>query len=581
MSIGVLRLMAALVLVVLHAILGSTAARAAPCGGEVLTPGSSCGDQTKIGPAACPDPPPSGCGAFFSKGGGGFLDLLTCGFGGLGAPLSACQCDSLPGMRVTSDGKACIPDKPDCEGNATVKALSGVDPHCRTWPIKPKNAVDPNDKVGTLGVGIPGFLAKAGALNYAIHFENLAAATGAAQVVVVTDQLDKSAMDLATFQLGPITFGHVTLIPERGLQAFTGGVDLRPDLDLLVTVTAGLDISTGVVTWRFTSIDPGTGQFTQTDSGFLPPNTAPPAGEGSVMFQVTSKSALATGTTIQNQGSVVFDTNAAIVTPTWLNTIDQDAPVTHVLALPATQSSPTFTVQWTGSDLGSGIATYAVYVSDNGGAFTVWLPQTTDTQATYVGQAGHSYAFYSIASDQAGNVEAAKTIAEATTLVTQGATFTLAVSAIHGSITASPTAASYTSGAQVQLAAAPEPGYTFAGWTGDAASGGLVNPLTITMDGNKTVGASFVATSPCNFVLTPTDLHDLSAAGATPTISIVTPAGCTVVAMSFQPWVSVTAITPGAGTTTVQLQIAPNAGPPRATSVLLAERLFLITQSGQ
>jgi len=76
MSIGVLRLMAALVLVVLHAILGSTAARAAPCGGEVLTPGSSCGDQTKIGPAACPDPPPSGCGAFFSKGGGGFLTSL-------------------------------------------------------------------------------------------------------------------------------------------------------------------------------------------------------------------------------------------------------------------------------------------------------------------------------------------------------------------------------------------------------------------------------------------------------------------------------------------------------------------------
>ena len=69
------------------------------------------------------------------------------------------------------------------------------------------------------------------------------------------------------------------------------------------------------------------------------------------------------------------------------------------------------------------------------------------------------------------------------------------------------------------------------------------------MDATKTVGASFVTTGPCNFVLTPTDLHDPPAAGAPPTISIVTPAGCNVVAMSFQPWVSVTAITPGAGTT--------------------------------
>jgi len=67
-------------------------------------------------------------------------------------------------------------------------------------------------------------------------------------------------MDLATFQLGPISFGRITLVPERGVKAFTGGVDLRPDLDLLVTVSAGIDNATVIVTWRFTSIDPGTGR---------------------------------------------------------------------------------------------------------------------------------------------------------------------------------------------------------------------------------------------------------------------------------------------------------------------------------
>src|SRR5436853_486223 len=81
----------------------------------------------------------------------------------------------------------------------------------------------------------------------------------------------------------------------------------------------------------------------------------PPAGKAVVVFTVMPKSGLATGTAIQNQAVIVFDTNAPIATPTWLNTIDRDAPITHVLPLAATQTSPTFTVQWAGTDAGSGI----------------------------------------------------------------------------------------------------------------------------------------------------------------------------------------------------------------------------------
>jgi hypothetical protein len=308
----------------------------------------------------------------------------------------------------------CVPDKPakNCPPfqNPMLK-----DDHCLRYPIVPARAIDPNDKVGTIGAADRGFVPNVTPLNYAIHFENLATATGAAQAVVITDQLDRSTMDLATFQLGPISFGRITLVPERGVKAFTGGVDLRPDLDLLVTVSAGIDNATGIVTWRFTSIDPGTGQLTQTDSGFLPPNTAPPAGEGSVMLQVTPKSALVTGTAIRNQAQVVFDTNAPIATPTWLNTIDKDAPVTHVLPLAAKQTSPMFAVQWTGSDVGSGIASYAVYVSDNGGSFTPWLDSTVASSATYSGQAGHTYGFFAIGTDLVGNAEMSKAAAEATT----------------------------------------------------------------------------------------------------------------------------------------------------------------------
>ena len=71
-----------------------------------------------------------------------------------------------------------------------------------------------------------------------------------------------------------------------------------------------------------------------------------------------------------------------------------------------------FDVDWSGTDTGSGVASYTVYVSDSGAAYTVWQPSTTGTTAAYTGVSGHSYAFYVIATDGAGNVEPAKSAAE-------------------------------------------------------------------------------------------------------------------------------------------------------------------------
>src|SRR5262249_54013874 len=58
-----------------------------------------------------------------------------------------------------------------------------------------------------------------------------------------------------------------------------------------------------------------------------------------------------------------------------------------------------------------------IYVSDNGGPFAPFQTNTTATSAVFTGQIGHTYGFYSIARDLVGNIEAAKTTAEATTLV--------------------------------------------------------------------------------------------------------------------------------------------------------------------
>jgi hypothetical protein len=112
---------------------------------------------------------------------------------------------------------------------------------------------------------------------------------------------------------------------------------------------------------------------------------------------------------------VFFDFNPPIATPTVIRTIDSTPPTSHVLPLPEVENSPSFQVQWSGTDEGSGIATFDVFVSDNGGPFTPFLLGTTDTSATFTGVFGHTYSFYCVAIDNVGNQEATPTTAQAST----------------------------------------------------------------------------------------------------------------------------------------------------------------------
>ena len=70
--------------------------------------------------------------------------------------------------------------------------------------------------------------------------------------------------------------------------------------------------------------------------------------------------------------------------------------------------------------------------------------------------------------------------------------YTLTVNATHGSVTRDPDLAQYPHGTEVELTASADPGYHFTSWSGDAS--GTDNPVDITMDGNKTVTASFAIT---------------------------------------------------------------------------------------
>lgn len=61
-------------------------------------------------------------------------------------------------------------------------------------------------------------------------------------------------------------------------------------------------------------------------------------------------------------------------------------------------------------------------------------------------------------------------------------------------------AATYNGGTQAQVRADANTGYTFTGWSGDAS--GITNPLSVTMDRNKTIVANFTPTTPTTYNLT-------------------------------------------------------------------------------
>jgi uncharacterized repeat protein (TIGR01451 family) len=69
------------------------------------------------------------------------------------------------------------------------------------------DSFDPNAIGGPSGVGSAEYINGQQPLTYSVSFENLPTATASAQQVVVTDQLDSNTVNLASFALGPLSFG--------------------------------------------------------------------------------------------------------------------------------------------------------------------------------------------------------------------------------------------------------------------------------------------------------------------------------------------------------------------------------------
>ncbi len=140
--------------------------------------------------------------------------------------------------------------------------------------------------------------------------------------------------------------------------------------------------------------------------------------EGYLFFTIQLPLDLPTGTVVSIQASITNGTGTPLVVPALVYTVDDTAATSSVTPLPPTSSSA-FTVSWSGQDNsgGAGIAGYDVFVSDNGGPFSIWQADTPNTSAIYTGQIGHTYAFYSRAIDGVGNVEPTHATADAETTI--------------------------------------------------------------------------------------------------------------------------------------------------------------------
>ena len=304
--------------------------------------------------------------------------------------------------------------------------------------------IDPNQLTGPSGYGADGFVFASKVLAYRIDFENQTNATAPAQQVIITDPLSAN-YDWSTFNVTEVGFGDVLISLPPGSSSFAQNVPYSYlGTNFEVQIQISINPNTGLITATFRTIDPNTSLPPPVNIGFLPRENGTGRGQGHVSYTIRGKSGLATGTQLRNVALISFDNQPSISTDQIdpnnpaagtdpnrqaLITLDAVAPTSHLNSLPAQSQLLQVPVSWTGQDDvgGSGIASYDIHVSDNGGAWTLWQSAAIGTNATFQGKPQHTYAFKSIAHDNAGNVEAHHAAADTSTWIIANPQFLLSV----------------------------------------------------------------------------------------------------------------------------------------------------------
>lgn len=156
-----------------------------------------------------------------------------------------------------------------------------------------------------------------------------------------------------------------------------------------------------------------------------------------------------------------------------------------------------------------GLVSYTLTVNVVGNGTVTQNPLNTTylsgTIVTLAAVAGTNWTFQGWSGDVTGTqnpmnitMNENKTVTATFTQLAQYYSLTVNVAG-NGTVTKNPLNATYASGTNVTLTAVPSPNWTFQGWSGDVT--GVQNPVNITMNGNKTVTATFA------FVL---GVHDIA-----------------------------------------------------------------------
>lgn len=272
---------------------------------------------------------------------------------------------------------------------------------------QPYTPYDPNEMHGYVSeAGSKYIMKEVSDVSYSVEFENdPEQATASAHFIEVTDTLDATRFDLATFKPTAVRIGDKRLELD-GKQNFVKTIDMRPNINAIAQVTLTYDAEAGIAKWIISSLDPMTMEETYDFmQGVLPVNSNG-NGIGFLDFDISLKKPLNDGETFSNRAAIVFDSNEPIITPTWINTVDAVAPESSITNVEQNEDT-VMTVFFDGTDNRSGIWKYEVYVQEN--KTSTWRRfAECGADSSYVEfyfKEKKDYGFCVIATDSAGNVE--------------------------------------------------------------------------------------------------------------------------------------------------------------------------------
>lgn len=247
---------------------------------------------------------------------------------------------------------------------------------------------------------------------YDIEFENdPEIATASAHTIIVTDTIDSRYHNLSSFAATKVIIGDAVL-NLNGEKEFVKTLDLRPRIDVIAQVELKYNESTGVAQWIISSLDPMTMEPTiDAMQGVLPVNSNGD-GVGRVSYDITLKNGLSDGTDIKSRAGIVFDSEAKIMTPYWINTTDYVNPVSRIDTIECVNDS-VVTLRFSGEDNRSGVWKYSLYVQPgDDSAWSLAKENIEVDSCEYKVYNGINYGFCVVATDSAGNVEQKELIRE-------------------------------------------------------------------------------------------------------------------------------------------------------------------------